>query len=78
MMRAPILSLLGVSVLLMWPMRTEAQAPPEFQQAVARFSAADFAGAIEILKGVTETTPEFPNGWLLLGRSHINAGQSEG
>ena len=77
MMRAPSLLILVVAALSMLPVGTEAQAPPEFQQAIAKFSTADFAGAIEILRGVTETTPEFPNGWLLLGRSLVNAGQTQ-
>lgn len=75
MMRAPLLLTVILGLLLLIPPGTAAQAPPEFQQAVQRFSARDFAGAIELLRGVTETTPEFPNGWLLLGRSLINAGQ---
>jgi len=43
---------------------------------VQKFSVQDFEGAIEILREVTGTTPEFANGWLLLGRSLINAGRA--
>jgi FG-GAP repeat/FG-GAP-like repeat/Tetratricopeptide repeat len=76
-MRVPRLMILCASALLLWPSGTVGQTPPEFRQALQKFSAQDFAGAVEILRNLTEATPDFPNGWLLLGRSLIGIGQGD-
>lgn len=45
--------------------------PPGFQEAVQKFQAQDFAGAIKGLLEVTGAAPDFPNAWILLGRSYL-------
>ncbi|MEZ4415931.1 MAG: tetratricopeptide repeat protein [Gemmatimonadota bacterium] len=53
-----------------------AQAPP-MQQAVQRLQNQDYAGAVEILQGLTAEQPQNARAWLLLGQAHLGAGAYE-
>jgi hypothetical protein len=69
---------LCVALVLAAPQALAAQTPPaEWPAAVQAFQAGDFAEAIVVLETITESSPDFPNAWLLLGRAYLGNGQTE-